>query len=349
MADRLFGRPLWRLIISGLWILVCVAATFYSLVVLKTGIIYTHLFYVPIILVCAWWERKGILIASCLVVFLLVCNFLFTPSVSIADNLVRSIVLLFVSIVTSTIFERRRILARLLEERTMELRKAEQLATIGEVAGMVGHDLRNPLQAIVSSIDLAEKNLRTTSPPTVRKSLEKSLGTIGERVKYMDKIVSDLQDYARPLKPRLVETDLRQLVNGILSTVRITGNVEVSVLMEEGSPRLMVDREMMRRVFTNLITNALQAMPEGGRLSIRSSMTEDAAFIDIQDTGVGIPEENMEKLFKPLFTTKPKGTGFGLAVSKRLVEAHKGSITVKSTVGRGSTFTVKIPSRKEVS
>ena len=99
----------------------------------------------------------------------------------------------------------------------------------------------------------------------------------------------------------------------------------------------------MRRVFTNLFTNAVQAMPDGGRLTITASKTEEEALISVQDTGVGISEENMGKLFQPLFTTKSKGQGFGLPVCKRIVEAHGGKITVESKVGKGSTFTVKIP------
>jgi signal transduction histidine kinase len=106
---------------------------------------------------------------------------------------------------------------------------------------------------------------------------------------------------------------------------------------------------MMRRVFTNLVTNALQAMPEGGQLTITASQPEEVVLISVQDTGVGIPEEDLPKLFHPLYTTKAKGVGLGLAVCQRLVEAHGGSITVESQVGRGSTFTVKLPVRREMS
>ena len=100
-------------------------------------------------------------------------------------------------------------------------------------------------------------------------------------------------------------------------------------------PKLMIDPALMRRVFTNLVINALQAMPDGGQLTINASKTEDVALVRVEDTGIGIPEENLSKIFQPLFTTKARGQGFGLAVCKRIVEAHGGTITVESKVGKG--------------
>jgi two-component system sensor histidine kinase HydH len=105
----------------------------------------------------------------------------------------------------------------------------------------------------------------------------------------------------------------------------------------------MIDPAVMRRVFTNLIMNAIQAMPNGGELGIDLYGTDEFLFVAFKDTGVGIPEENMGKLFNPFFTTKAKGQGLGLPVCKRLVEAHDGRITVESKPGEGSTFTVELP------
>ena len=242
---------------------------------------------------------------------------------------------------------------RQLKKAQEQLLKAERLAAIGETAAMVGHDLRNPLQVIVSTVYLAKKLLKDSLPPGKKFAGKHDIGellvTVEEQLQYMDKIVSDVQDYARPLKPELVETSLHQLINDTLLTITVPETVEVSIMIPEDFPKLMVDPTLMKRVFTNLFKNALQAMPDGGQLTIRPSKTEETAFISVQDTGVGIPEENLHKLFQPLFTTKSKGSGFGLAACKRLVEAHNGSITFESKVGRGSTFTVKIPLRKEVS
>jgi len=238
----------------------------------------------------------------------------------------------------------------LVEVRTKKLKEAERMAAIGETTTMIGHDLRNPLQSIVNTVYLLREKLKPMPSPAVeRQGLEKLLGSIDKQVEYMNKLVSDLQDYARPLKPELRKIGLRQMINDALSAIRVPENVRVSTvfdtvsLVTEKEFVLKVDPLLMRRVFTNLIMNALQSMPDGGRLTIIASKTEEAVSISIEDTGVGIPKEVMSKLFQPLFTIKPRGAGLGLPVCKRMVEAHGGTITLKSKVGRGTIVTVKIP------
>ena len=219
---------------------------------------------------------------------------------------------------------------------------AERMVAIGETAAMVGHDLRNPLQTITNTLYLAKKELESMpSPAAEKKSIMEMYKTLGEQAYYMDKLVSSLQVYARPLRPEVVPTSLRSLIDDTLSTVTVPENVKVSVKVERGL-KAIVDPVLMRRVLVNLITNAVEAMPDGGRLTIRASKKDEAVFIGVEDTGIGIPEKDIVKLFKPYPTTKPGGTGLGLVICKRLVEAHGGTITVKSKVGKGSTFTVKI-------
>ena len=243
------------------------------------------------------------------------------------------------------------LLEELVETRTSELREAqkrllyaERMAAIGETAAMVGHDLRNPLQVILNALYLADIKLESLPvPPDQKEPLAKTCETVREQAAYMNKIVSDLQDYARPLSPELTETDLRELIDNVLSVTTVPQNIKTSVIIDKKFPRVYVDPVLMRRVLSNLVTNALQAMPNGGELTISAHNDENFAFITVSDTGVGIPKENLSKLFTPLFTTKAKGQGFGLAVCKRLVEAHGGQITVESESGKGSTFTIKIP------
>ena len=212
---------------------------------------------------------------------------------------------------------------------------------------MVGHDLRNPLQVVINTLYLAKRNMKSMQSQEIQ-YLKKYCETIAQQVDYMNKIVSDLHDYARPLKPELVETSLMQLINNALSIVNIPENIEVSMMIEEDFPRVMIDAVMMKWVFTNIILNAVQAMPGGGKLAIRAVKADRMASVSVEDTGVGIPKENMDKIFQPLFTSKSKGQGFGLAVCKRMVEAHSGNITVKSRLGKGSTLTIEIPIRKQV-
>ena len=212
---------------------------------------------------------------------------------------------------------------------------------------MVGHDLRNPLQAITGIAYLAKRGLKSRKPAE-KKAVEGLLESIDEQVLYMDKIVSDLHDYAQPLTPKFTETSLPDLVKTVLSAVRVPTTVRVSVETEKGSPNMLIDSHLMRRVLTNLVINAIQAMPKGGKLAIRASKKGETATVSVQDTGTGISEEDMHKLFSIFFTTKAKGQGLGLAVCKRLVEAQGGKITVESKPGKGTTFTVSIPQRKNV-
>jgi len=226
--------------------------------------------------------------------------------------------------------------------------KSERLAAIGETVMMVGHDLRNPLQVMMNSLALWG-HIHDSMPPDCRDYADKHgfnevLDRVERQLNYMNKIVSDLQDYARPVKPELTALSLPEFMRETLSTVSIPKNINVSV---ESSEDLVIklDSALMRRVFTNLMTNAIQAMPNGGSLAVVISKKEGSAIIDITDTGVGIHEENLPKIFQPLFTTKSKGQGLGLPVCKRFVEAHGGGITLKSKVGVGTTFTVSLPLR----
>ncbi len=244
-------------------------------------------------------------------------------------------------------------LGKLVEERTKKLRDAERMAAIGETAAMVGHDLRNPLQVIYNTLHLAKKRLKSV-PASQRRflmetqALEEPLQTIEDSVEYMDMIISDLQEYSKPLKPKFVSTSLKKLIDSSISSVDILENIKVSVSVQ---PRLkaVVDLVLMKRCLINIISNAVEAMQEGGDLTIKTSKRGKDVLIFIQDTGVGIPEENMSKLLKPYPTTKTRGIGLGLVYCKRIVDAHDGSITVESKVNEGSTFTVRIPMKREVS
>ena len=223
-----------------------------------------------------------------------------------------------------------------------QLLKMKHLSTIAETAAMVGHDLRNPLQAMTGTL-YAVRRLVASEKDEDRKQAAGLLCTLDDQVEYMDRIVSDLQDYARPVRVDRVETNLPDLVKATVSNVKIPENVEVAVNVEDGLSNVRLDPLLFRRVLTNLILNAVQAMPNGGKLTITGLKHQDSLTVRVQDTGVGIVQENLERVFNPFFTTKAQGLGLGLAVCKRLTEAQGGAITVTSQVGEGSTFNFKIP------
>ena len=207
---------------------------------------------------------------------------------------------------------------------------------------MVGHDLRNPLQAMTGTLYLARKRLKSEKAEE-RKEVVELLGILDDQTSYMDKIVSDLQSYAAPVEVVPVETNLSNLIQDTVSSAKIPQNIEITVVAPVGPARATVDPALFKRVLTNLTINAVQAMPKGGKLVIECSKEDESLSVTVQDTGGGVAPENLEKIFKPFFTTKAKGQGLGLAVCKRLIEAQSGTITLKSELGKGSTFTVEIP------
>ena len=229
--------------------------------------------------------------------------------------------------------------------RTMELReaqgrllKAERLAAIGELAGMVGHDLRNPLTGIKNAAYFLKKKGATIPEAQAKEMLE----IIDKSIDHSNRIINDLLDYAREMHLELQESSPRSLLNATLLTMKIPGKIKIRDLTSDEN-KIRVDPDKIERVFLNLIKNAVDAMPKGGTLEVKSTRTDSNVEISFADTGVGIPEEVLKKIYTPLYTTKAQGMGFGLAICKRLVEAHGGEISVETAVGKGTTFTITLP------
>jgi two-component system sporulation sensor kinase A len=231
------------------------------------------------------------------------------------------------------------------EERTKELKQAqeqllrsERLAAIGQVAAMVGHDLRNPLTGISS----ATYYLKTKLGSKIDKKTMEMLKLIENDIQHANKIIADLTEYSKEIRLELTETNPKSIVLEALSKVKIPHSIQVSNLAKT-EPRVTIDVEKMKRVFVNIINNAIDAMPEGGKLTITTRESDGNVEIAIADTGTGITKEVLEKIWTPFFTTKAKGMGLGLPICKSIVEAHGGKISVESIVDKGITFTVAIP------
>jgi len=222
-----------------------------------------------------------------------------------------------------------------MEER---LRQSERLAAIGELAAMVGHDLRNPLTGIAGAAYYVKTKLESTLDSKVVQMLE----VIEENIGNSNKIINDLLEYSRELQLEATETDVKSIAREALASVKVPENIRL-VDLTESELKINVDVEKMKRVFVNLIQNAIEAMPRGGMLTIIGRESNGNLEICFRDTGVGMTKENMERLWGPFFTTKAKGMGFGLPICKRIVEAHGGSISVESEVGKGTSFTIILP------
>ena len=226
-----------------------------------------------------------------------------------------------------------------LREAQEELVRKEKQAVLGQLAGGVGHELRNPLGAIKNAAYFL--NMAVEKPET---EVKESLDILTKEVAASEHIISSLLGFARPKSPTLRKMDINEVVQEALSQNAVPENVKVVTQLNESLPTIMADPEQLGQVFGNIMLNAIQAMPEGGQLVVKSEVPSSGwVAASFTDTGAGIPKENLGKLFEPLFSTKAKGIGLGLALSKTLVEGHGGTIEVESEEGKGSTFTVRLP------
>ncbi len=225
---------------------------------------------------------------------------------------------------------------KLLEQ---QLVKSQRFAAIGELAGMVGHDIRNPLASIRNAGYILRK--KCTQCTKTQPMVVPMLDIIDQSINHANNIVADLLEYSRELHLVIKNCSAVDLLDKAMLMVKVPDNVELVNSVTELA--LKVDEEKSVRVFINLIKNAFDAMPDGGKLSIVSTQNSGYTALLFSDTGKGIPPDVMAKLFTPLFTTKAQGMGFGLSISKRIVEAHGGKISVQSVPGKGTTFTVAFP------
>ena len=225
-----------------------------------------------------------------------------------------------------------------LQEAQEKLVRTEKLAAIGELAGGVGHELRNPLGAIKNTAYLLNMILTEPDP-----QVKEALAILDKEVTKSDRIIADLLDFSRPGKASIVTVDINRIVQEVVRDTTLPQNVEMSTTLQRNLPPALADADQLQRVLSNLVTNALQAMPDGGKLTLTTRGKDSLVEMAVTDTGVGIPEENLDKVFEPLFTTKAKGVGLGLALSRALVERQRGTLEVESEVGKGSTFTLTLP------
>ena len=222
----------------------------------------------------------------------------------------------------------------LVREKTQDLMTAERIATAGKIAAMVGHDIRSPLQTIMNAVHLLEK------APQMKDEL---LGMIKDSVDRSVIMLDDLRSRTRVQPLQILTVDLENLIRSSVSESSIPSPIDVDLAIDEGLQAVELDPMKMRRVFDNMIRNAVEAMPKGGTLTIHAEKTPDTVSISIGDTGVGIPHENLENLFKPFQTTKKTGLGLGLTYCKQTIDEHIGTLEVTSEVGEGTTFTITLP------
>ncbi len=236
-------------------------------------------------------------------------------------------------------------LEEIVEERTKDLKGAqkelirkEKLSVLGQLAGGVGHELRNPLGVISNAVYYLKLVLQDAD-----NDVKEYLETISTEVDISTEIISDLLDLSRARPGRREKVEISELINQAIDKHMSSEEVELTTKIASDLPSVYVDSRQIGQVLQNMVTNAYQAMPGGGKLTISARAEKERVILSIIDTGCGISRENIKKLFEPLFTTKARGIGLGLTVCKNLVETNGGSIEVESKEGKGSTFTLFLP------
>jgi signal transduction histidine kinase len=221
------------------------------------------------------------------------------------------------------------------------IRASERLATLGQLAASIGHDLRNPLAVVETSLHLLKR--RVDEDPKAARHAKR----IGEQVKICGAIIEDLLDLARDRPPARQRVDIRGLVDDALASLPIPESIGVDVDVPAELPHASVDPGQVRQLIVNLALNGIQAVADSGRAGARVRIEAvsdgDALVLRVLDEGAGIPEEAMRRLFEPLFTTRAKGIGLGLALCRRIVEKHGGIITAENRPEGGAALTVRLP------
>lgn len=220
--------------------------------------------------------------------------------------------------------------------------RSERLAAIGQLASSVAHELRNPLGVMknvlyyFNMLELGKDN----------REVKENLDTLAKEIDISDKIIGDLLEFSRVKKPTLLTENINAIVKEALNRLKAAPDIKVITELDNDLPSIEVDALQIQQVFYNIALNALQAMDKTGTLTVKTYSKGNFIEASFTDTGYGIPKENMDKIFNPLFSTKAKGTGLGLSVCASLVEGHDGKIEVGSEIGKGSTFTVQLPVKR---
>ncbi|KJR47235.1 hypothetical protein UF75_2388 [Desulfosporosinus sp. I2] len=221
-----------------------------------------------------------------------------------------------------------------------QLRQSEHLIALGRLATGVAHELRNPIGIIKTLVELMKQEYSQVS------GIEEFTRAIDEQVDRQALEIQELLDFGRPTKVSIKECSVNDLIKGVLSfsaAMLRKQRVGVVLQLDNKLSRIFADTEKLKQVFVNIIVNAAEAMPSGGKLEIITRETDNMVVISFSDTGEGIPAEEMVRIFDPFYTTKKTGTGLGLSISYQSIQLHGGTIEVDSALNKGSTFIISLP------
>ena len=358
-------RSLIRLsIIAG--VLGSIALVHYRLEGVAPGWLHSllgHLYIAPIIMAAYWFGLGGGVIASILSTLLFSRHLFMHWGEHFVDiyNYVEIFLFLVIGVTTGILSQMERnqrqryeqALVRLDESHRKlrdqtdvlfqteeQLRRADRLSALGELSAGMAHEIRNPLGAIKGAAEILRDDYRADDPKF------EFLQILLKEADRLNGIVEEFLAFARPKRPELGEAELNGVIESVLALMtqqfRKAG-VTVQKDLDPSIGKRSIDAGLCQQALLNLVLNAVQAMPQGGVLTITSGLRNGSIVIEVADTGVGIPSEDRKKLFQPFFTTRRNGTGLGLAITHRIVENHRGTIDVTSEPGKGTRFTVNLP------
>ncbi len=320
--------------------------------------VFQRLYYVPIILAAYWYGVRGGLFTALLVslAYLPHIRMAWTQGVQqqasrYAELVVFNLVGVVVGLLASAqrrVTERYQRAAASLEVANRELResydhlrRADRLKALGEIAAGLAHEIRHPLASIGGALEIIESRAAEDSPEGEFSRLAKA------ELQRLDRLVMEFLRYARPHEPELRHVPLGDVVDRVAALVQVEadrGAVTLAVERPGALPLACVDPQQIEQVLLNVVLNAIQASPSGGRVIVRESVEEPNLLIDVIDEGPGVAVDHLTRIFSPFFTTKEKGTGLGLAIAHRIVTAHAGSIaTLDGGAGGGGWFRIRLP------
>ena len=237
---------------------------------------------------------------------------------------------------------------RLLLEKEAQLRRADRLSALGQLSAGLAHEIRNPLGAIKGAVEILQDDYAPGHPKA------EFYAILLKEVERLNDVLTNFLTFARPVTPHLAPVDLRDVLTaleGLISGQARAHRVQIFTTFHAGPSRVMADATLLKQAFLNIMLNAVEAMPDGGDLAIATRLPTASGpgarpeWVEVvfDDTGPGIPEEDVGRIFDPFFTTKADGTGLGLAITHRIIENHRGTIRVMSQRGKGTTFMVTLP------
>jgi two-component system, NtrC family, sensor histidine kinase HydH len=300
-------------------------------------IIFQRLYFLPIMLGCLWFDLRGGLITFC-VVFLLLIPHLVSHWAGMAPDDLTRIMQIAVYLVIAVVLGK---VVSLRKREQSKAKQAENLAAIGRSLSAVAHDMKTPLVAIGGFANLIKRHLPAGNPDGCK------LDIIINETARLEGMVKDMLDFSRPLDLNRIEVDIYSMINECVAIVENAKSQKVSIQakLADNLPAVSLDSIRIRQALINLLTNAVQASPEGDTVTLHCYRKGKNLFLDVIDCGCGIPLELREAIFSPFFTTKKDGTGLGLPIVKKIVDAHGGFLEIIDNPCKGLTFRMIIPSQ----